>query len=147
MSIKKSLAAFVVAAALVTIAPAQKEATAQREILVQADESWNGAKYKHYPTGTPQLTVLKLTIAAHTALPWHTHPFPNAGYILSGQITIQDRESGKTKTLHAGQAFAETVDDVHRGVSGDTPTVLIVTYAGVAGTPTSIPVKGGIREY
>jgi quercetin dioxygenase-like cupin family protein len=147
MSIKKSLVGFVVAAAIVTIAHAQKEATAQREILLQADESWNGTKYKHYPTGTPQLTVLELTIAAHTALPWHTHPFPNAGYILSGQITIQDRESGKTKTFHAGQAFAETVDDVHRGVSGDTPTVLIVTYAGVAGTPTSIPVKGGIREY
>jgi hypothetical protein len=67
--------------------------------------------------------MIKLTIAAHTALPWHTHPFPNAGYVLSGELTLQDRESGKSETFHAGQAFAESVDDVHRGVSGDTATV------------------------
>jgi hypothetical protein len=83
--------------------------------------------------------MIKLTIAAHTALPWHTHPFPNAGYVLSGELTLQDRESGKSETFHAGQAFAESVDDVHRGVSGDTATVLLLTYSVTPGTPTSIP--------
>jgi quercetin dioxygenase-like cupin family protein len=83
--------------------------------------------------------MIKLTIAAHTALPWHTHPFPNAGYVLSGELTLQDRESGKSETFHAGQALAESVDDVHRGVSGDTATVLLLTYSVTPGTPTSIP--------
>jgi quercetin dioxygenase-like cupin family protein len=147
MWIRKALAGLVMAATWATIAQAQKEATGQRDILLQTEHAWNGTKYTHYPTGTPQITVLKLTIAPHTALPWHTHPFPNSGYVLSGELTIQDRESGKRKTIHAGEAFAETVNDVHRGVSGDTPTVLILTYAGVAGTPTSIPVKGGRPEY
>ncbi|HEX4163970.1 MAG TPA: cupin domain-containing protein [Bryobacteraceae bacterium] len=148
MRIKKSLIGWmVVGAGLVTIAQAQREATGHRDILLQTEQSWNGTKYTHYPTGTPQLTVLKLTIAPHTALPWHTHPFPNSGYVLSGELTIHDRESGKSRTIHAGEAFAETVNDVHRGVSGDTPTVVVLTYAGVAGTPTSIPVKGGRPEY
>ncbi len=147
ISMKKSLTGLVLAMALISIALAQKEATGQREVLLQTDHSWNGTQYKHYPAGTPQLTMLKITIAARTALPWHTHPVPNAAYVLSGQVTIHDRESGKSKTFHEGQAFAETVDDVHRGVSGDTPAVLLVTYAGVAGTPTSVPVKGGLREY
>jgi quercetin dioxygenase-like cupin family protein len=73
--------------------------------------------------------------------------FPNSGYVLSGRLTIQDRESGKSKTIHAGEAFAEAVNDVHRGVSRETPTVVILTYAPVAGTPTSIAVKGGRPEY
>jgi len=125
----------------------QAVAAGQRDVLLQADRSWNGTPYTRYPSGQPQLTLIRLRIAPHTALPWHTHPYPNAGYVLSGALTIQDRDSGKSRTFHAGEAFAESVDDVHRGVAGDTPTVLILTYSGVAGTPTSIPVKGGKSEY
>ncbi len=120
----------------------------QKETLLQTDHAWNGSRYPAYPSGQPQLTMLKLTIAPHTTLPWHTHPEPNAGYILSGSLTVQDRESGKTKTLHAGEAFAETVNDVHRGVNdGDIPTVVVITYAGVVGMPTSVPAPGEKPEY
>jgi hypothetical protein len=63
-------------------------ASGQREILLQADQSWNGKRYTHYPTGQPQLTTIKMTIAPHTALPWHTHPFPNVVYVLSGSLTL-----------------------------------------------------------
>ncbi len=122
-------------------------ATAQREVLVQSSASWNGKDYEHYPAGQPQLTMLKITIPAHSVLPWHTHPFPNAAYVLSGTLTVHDRESGKTKVFHQGQAFAESVDDVHRGEAGDEPAVLLITYAGTAGIPTSIPVKGEKPEY
>jgi len=122
-------------------------ATAQRDILVQADGSWNGKAYTHYPTGQPELTMLKVTIPANTALPWHTHPFPNAVYVLSGTLTLEDRDSGKSKVFHRGDAFAESVDDVHRGVAWDEPTVLLITYAGTPGVPTSIPVKGEKPEY
>ena len=125
----------------------QAVAAGHREVLLQASQSWNGKSYTRYPAGQPQLTLIRVRIAPHTALPWHTHPFPNAGYVLSGTLTIQDRDSGKSHTFHAGEAFAESVDDVHRGVAGDTPTVLILTYSGVAGTPTSIPIKGGKAEY
>jgi quercetin dioxygenase-like cupin family protein len=122
-------------------------ASAQREVLLQADESWNGVAYTQYPKGRPELTMLKLTIAPHTALPWHTHPFPNAAYVLSGTLTVHDKASGKTQVFHQGQAFAETVDDVHRGETGDAPVVLLVTYAGTPGVPTSIPAKGEQKEY
>lgn len=128
-------------------AQAPSVATAQKEVLTQSDHSWDGTKYTHYPSGPPELTVLKITIAPHSALPWHKHPVPNAGYILSGDLTIHDQASGKSVTYHAGQAFAESMDRVHRGESGDAPVVLIVTYAGTAGTPTSVPAKGEMREY
>lgn len=124
-----------------------KVAAAQREVLLQADQSWNGVPYTQYPKGRPELTMLKLTIAAHSNLPWHTHPFPNAAYVLSGTLTVHDKVSGKTRVFHQGEAFAETVNDVHRGETGDEPVVLLVTYSGTPGVPTSIPAKGQQAEY
>jgi quercetin dioxygenase-like cupin family protein len=121
--------------------------TAKREVLVASDHSWNGTKYTHYPSGVPQLTVLKLTVAPHSVLPWHTHPCPNTCYVLSGELTVHDKESGKAVTYHQGQAFAESVDRVHRGETGKAPAVVIITYAGTSGMPTSIPVKGELPEY
>jgi quercetin dioxygenase-like cupin family protein len=121
-------------------------ATGQREILLQTTQSWNGKPYTHYRTGQPQLTTLKVTIAPHTVLPWHTHPFPNSVYVLSGTLTLHDRDSGKTLVLHQGQAAAESVDDVHRGEAGDEPAVLLITYAGTPGVPTSVPAKGEKAE-
>jgi quercetin dioxygenase-like cupin family protein len=128
-------------------AGAGKVATAQRQVLLQADQSWNGKPYTQYPKGRPELTTLKVTLAAHTVLPWHTHPFPNAGYVLSGTLTLHDKASGKTRVVHQGEAFAESVDDVHRGEAGDEPVVLLITYAGTPGVPTSIPAKGEQKEY
>jgi quercetin dioxygenase-like cupin family protein len=122
-------------------------ATAQREVLLQATQSWNGKPYTHYPTGQPQLTTLKVTIAPHSVLPWHTHPFPNAVYVLSGTLTLHDRDSGKTLVVHQGQAVGESVDDVHRGEAGDEPAVLLITYAGTPGVPTSVPANGEKAEY
>jgi quercetin dioxygenase-like cupin family protein len=122
-------------------------ASGHREILLQTTQSWNGKPYTHYPTGQPQLTTIKLTIAPHTALPWHTHPSPNVVYVLSGSLTLHDKASGKTQVVHQGQAVGESVDDVHRGESGDEPTVLLITYAGTPGVPTSVPAKGEKAEY
>jgi quercetin dioxygenase-like cupin family protein len=141
----------IVAATSLSAAYAQaatdKVATAQRQVLLQADQSWNGKPYTQYPQGRPELTMLKVTLAAHTVLPWHTHPFPNAGYVLSGTLTLHDKASGKTRVVHQGEAFAESVDDVHRGEAGDEPVVLLITYAGTPGVPTSIPAKGEQKEY
>ena len=122
-------------------------ASGHREILLQTTQSWNGKPYTHYPTGHPQLTTIKLTIAPHAALPWHTHPFPNVVYVLSGTLTLHDKASGKTQVIRQGQAVGESVDDVHRGESGDGPTVLLITYAGTPGVPTSVPAAGEKSEY
>jgi quercetin dioxygenase-like cupin family protein len=118
-----------------------------RQVLLQTTQSWNGKPYTHYPKGKPQLTTIRVTLAPHTALPWHTHPFPNSVYVLSGTLTLRDKDSGKTLVVHQGQAAAESVNDVHRGESGDEPTVLLITYAGTPGVPTSVPAKGEKPEY
>src|SRR5664279_3415086 len=126
-----AFAAMLAGASLTTTNPqdrANTVASGRREILLEADQSWNGKPYSHYPTSRPQLSMIKLTIAPHTALPWHTHPFPNAVYVLSGTLTLHDRASDKRQVFHRGQAFGESVDDVHRGESGDEPVEVLITY-------------------
>ena len=126
---------------------ANQVASGSRQILLSTTESWNGKPYLHYPTGQPQLTTIKLTLAPHTVLPWHTHPIPNSVYVLSGTLTLRDRDDGKSLIVYQGQAVGESVDVVHRGESGDEPTVLLITYAGTSGVPTSVPAKGEKAEY
>jgi quercetin dioxygenase-like cupin family protein len=149
--LRSATVTFLLAAASFTPLLAQnaplKVQPGQREVLLQTDKSWNGKQYTHYPTGQVQLTTLKVTLAPHTALPWHTHPFPNVVYVLSGTLTLHDKASGKTLIVHQGEAVGESVDDVHRGEAGDQPAVLIITYAGVPNVPTSIPAKGEKAEY
>ena len=106
------------------------------ETVIQSTASWDGTPYKAYPTGQPQITILKFTIAPHTTMKWHTHPLPNAGYILSGELTVEKKD-GTKKHFVAGQALTETVDSLHRGVTGDKPVELIVFYPGTPGLPLS----------
>jgi quercetin dioxygenase-like cupin family protein len=139
--------------ALATMFPALSPAHAQRtgsakvDILARSTASWNGKRYSDYPRTQPELTVLKMTIPADTALPWHTHPCPNTGYVLQGQLTIEDKASGKKQTFRTGQSFTEPVNDVHRGVSGVIPTVLIITYSGTPGMTTFKAEPGQKPEY
>jgi quercetin dioxygenase-like cupin family protein len=126
---------------------AKQGQTGHRETLLVTNKSWDGKPYSHYPSGQPQLTTIKLTLAPHTVLPWHTHPVPNVVYVLSGTLTLRERESQKTLVVRQGQAVGESVDVVHRGESGNEPTVLLITYAGTPNLPTSIPAKGEKAEY
>ncbi|CAN5363819.1 hypothetical protein BH10PSE15_BH10PSE15_07210 [soil metagenome] len=108
-------------------------------VLIKATDSWNGVRYEEYPAGQPELTMVRMMIPAHATLPWHRHLMPNIAYILSGQLTVEERTTGRNATYHAGQAFAETVDNEHRGIAGGEPVDVVVTYAGARGQPPSIP--------
>ncbi|WP_210080808.1 cupin domain-containing protein [Pantoea endophytica] len=117
------------------------------ETLLQSGQAWNDQHIEHYPAGKPEITVMKMTIPAHSELPWHTHPMPNTAYILSGSLTIEDKASGETKTFNAGEAFNESIDIAHRGFTTDQRAELIIFYAGVEGMELSIPLPGEKAEY
>lgn len=109
----------------------------EKEVLLQSSASWDGTPYASYPEGRPELTLLKLKIPANTELKWHTHPIPNAAYILAGELTVEARDSGQTQVLKQGQTLAEMVNTVHRGKTGNSPVELIVFYAGSQGIALS----------
>ncbi len=109
------------------------------ETLLRSSSSWDGVSYGAYPKGTPELSVLRILIPAHTTMKWHSHPVPNVAYLVSGEITVEELESPKTRHFTAGQVVPETVNTLHRGVTGDKPVVLLVFYAGSKGVPLSEP--------
>ena len=116
---------------------ADNQPAIQKEVLTSGSTSWDGTPYPAYPAGAPELTVLKITIGAHATLPWHSHPIPNAAYVVSGELTVEKLDTGEKKVLTAGQVLPELVGQVHRGIAGDQPVVLIVFYAGSKGIPLS----------
>ena len=131
------LALLVVAIPMGACAADPAQATA--DTLLQTSSSWDGVEYDRYPAGQVEISVLRITIPPHTALPWHTHPMPNAAYVLSGELTVEKAEGGATKRIAAGDVLPEVVNARHRGFTGDTPVVLLVFYAGVKGMPLSRP--------
>ncbi|MBJ2229852.1 cupin domain-containing protein [Pseudomonas simiae] len=116
---------------------AKDAAQIEKEVLLERSESWDGTPYTAYPSGPPQLTLIRLKIPARTQLPWHTHPMPNAAYIVSGELTVETRANGASGTLRQGQTLAEMVGTEHRGITGNTPVELLVFYAGTPGMPLS----------
>lgn len=116
---------------------AKDAAQIEKEVLLERSESWDGTPYTAYPSGPPQLTLIRLKIPARTQLPWHPHPMPNAAYIVSGELTVETRANGASRTLRQGQTLAEMVGTEHRGITGNTPVELLVFYAGTPGMPLS----------
>jgi len=68
---------------------------------------------------------------------------PSPAYLISGELTLERKKDGKKQHFTAGQAVPETVDTLHRGITGDEPVVLIMFYAGGADEPlTQYPCLG-----
>lgn len=142
MSIKQTLiifAAFTNTLFMTPLTWAQQEV--QSEILLKTDRAWNGQPYNAYPSGVPELTLVRILIPAHSSLPWHRHPMPNIAYIQSGSLTVENKESGESKTVRAGETLPELVGVVHRGVTHDEPAELLVFYAGAKGQALSETVE------
>ena len=114
------------------------EPEVQVEQVLQTTGSWDGSRYTGYPSGQPQVTVLKITIPPHTTLHWHRHPMISAAYVLSGRLTVEKRDTGERKVVNAGEALAETVQTTHRGFTTDGAVELIVFYAGRVDLPVSV---------
>lgn len=106
--------------------------------LVKSAQSWDGSSLPAYPKDAPEISVLKITIPAHTTLPLHKHPIINAGYMVKGSLKVVTDEN-KTLQLKAGDALIEVVDRWHYGVNeGDEAVEIVVFYAGTKESVYSI---------
>lgn len=123
---------------LVPQAANAREPQTEVQQVLQTTQAWDGTTYKGYPSGQPQVTVLRIKIPPHTALHWHYHPVISAGYVVSGELTVEKQGTDEKVTIRAGQALTETVDTIHRGFTTDQPAELIVFYAGQAGVPITV---------
>ncbi|NVK38381.1 MAG: cupin domain-containing protein [Gammaproteobacteria bacterium] len=104
--------------------------------LLKSTTSWDGQALS-YPKGEAELTSMRLTLKANQALPFHCHPVPTFGYILSGEMEVETAE-GKTTRFKAGDAVIEVMKTVHRGRALDSPVEILVFYAGEKNTPNTV---------
>lgn len=124
------------------LARAGDEHAANVEVLAEASSSWDGRALPEYARGTPQITILRITVPPKVRLPLHLHPVINAGVLLEGELTVVT-EDEKMLHLKAGDAIVEVVDKLHYGRNdGDEPAQIIVFYAGVEGKPITIKHTG-----
>ncbi len=101
--------------------------------LVKSTESWNGHPLPAYPKGTPEITILRITIPPRYVLPMHMHPCINAGVLLKGQLTVTT-ESGQVLRMKPEDPIVEVVDTWHYGKNeGNEPAEILVFYAGIKG--------------
>ena len=121
---------------------AVEQSTVKVDVLAKTGLSWDGKALPNYPTGKPEVTILKIVIPPKTELPLHEHPVINAGILLKGALTVIT-ENKETLHLKAGEAIVEVVDKWHYGMNeGDEPAVIIVVYAGVKDEAISITKTG-----
>lgn len=104
--------------------------------LLDSSTSWDGAPLS-YPAGKARITAMKITLEEGDAVAFHCHPVPTFGYILEGSIRVL-LASGREQVFHQGQALAEVVNTLHRGVAVGGRVEFVVFYAGADGVELSL---------
>jgi quercetin dioxygenase-like cupin family protein len=125
-------------AVLLMLSIFQHTYAAEVKVLAKRTSSWNGATLPDYPRGTPEVTILRITVAPGEKLPMHNHPVINAGVLLTGELIVTTK-SGKRLELKAGDSIVEVVETWHYGQNpGDQPADIIVFYAGIKDKPVTV---------
>ncbi|SGZ05418.1 Cupin 2 conserved barrel domain protein [Moritella viscosa] len=111
------------------------------DVLAKSTTSWDGSVLPNYPKGKPEVTILKIDIAPGVQLPLHEHPVINAGYLVSGELTVVTQDD-EILELKAGDTLVEVINKWHYGINkGDVPAEIVVFYAGIEGEPLTIKHK------
>ena len=106
--------------------------------LARSTRSWNHELLPSYPTGQPEVTILRIEIPPGARLEPHRHPVINAGILTKGDLTVVTAD-GKTLQLKAGDSIVEVVNTLHYGFNpGTGPAEIVVFYAGEQGQPVTV---------
>ena len=106
--------------------------------LANSIKQWNGITLPKYPSGQPQIKILRIKIPSGVTLPRHYHPVINAAVILEGTLELY-LANGTRKKYRKGEALIEVINTIHFGKAvGTEPVDLIVFYAGEQNKQTTI---------
>ncbi|SRR5690606_13063076 len=108
------------------------------ESIVKTSNSWNGDELPAYGTGTPEVTMLRITIPPGESLKPHKHLCINVGLLTKGELTVMT-ETDQSLRLKAGDSIVELVNTWHYGKNtGKKPAEIVVFYAGIKGQPITV---------
>lgn len=106
------------------------------EPLLKATESWDGGEIA-YPDGKAEISAQILRLKEGSAAPFHCHPVPTMGYVLSGTAEIETTDGDKT-VIGPGEPLVEVMRTVHRGIALNGPVEILVFYAGAEHVPNTV---------
>ncbi len=89
-----------------------------------------------YPRdGTPEVTAFIAELAPGEKTPWHQHPVPLLGYVLSGELTVRQAD-GQMRVVRTGEVSLESIGRVHQGSNeGSVHCKMIVFVVGLKDVP------------
>jgi quercetin dioxygenase-like cupin family protein len=91
----------------------------------------------------PEVVTSIATFPPGAELPIHKHPYPHYVYVLEGNLTVFNVDSGKSFVAKQGQFIVETNANWHYGKNeGAVPVKLLVIDQLPAGTKSNMEVKG-----
>jgi quercetin dioxygenase-like cupin family protein len=91
--------------------------------------------------GTAYETVIGIAeITPNVTIGRHTHPGPESGYILDGDLVVMI-DGQPEKTLRAGDSYQVPAGAVHDARTGPNGAKVIATYVVEKGKPLATPAK------
>ena len=94
-----------------------------------------GQPIKYPRNGTPEVTAFVTELPPGESIPWHQHPVPLLGYVLSGELTVRQKD-GETRVVCTGEVSLESVGRVHQASNeGSVPCKMIVFVLGLKDVP------------
>ena len=91
--------------------------------------------------GTQYETIIGIAeIGPNTLIGRHTHPGPESGYMLEGEMVLMI-DGQPDRTVKAGESYQVPPGAVHDGKSGPKGAKVIATYVIEKGKPLASPAK------
>ena len=79
------------------------------------------------PQGDVEVVTAMYEVQPGATLPAHKHPYPRYGYMLSGNLSVTNLETGRTIDFRPGDVIVEATDQWHTARStGSEPVKLLV---------------------
>lgn len=90
----------------------------------------------------PTLVATVATFPPGSRLPVHRHPYPHYGYMLEGELTVVNEETGKRFTIRKGEFLVEMNDTWHYGENdGKEPVKLLIVDHLPKGVTSNVVLK------
>lgn len=122
-------------------APTTAAPTASATPVISTGQTVLG-QYFAYPTTTPQVTAVIVTLPPGAETGLHRHDVPLFGYMLEGALTVayHDAEnSTAVRTYHPGEALMEAIGTPHNGRNAGSGEVrILAVFIGADGIPNTV---------
>ena len=123
---------------ILTILISKNAGAFDHKTLLKTDLSWDGERVEYIATNA-EISAISIKIKPSEVMPFHCHPAPSFGQIISGDLQVE-KMNGEKKIFKKGDVLVEVVNTWHRGrnLSDKEGVEILAFYAGSNGVENTI---------